>query len=111
MKRCVPDGERPGIVRNDPVMEEIECTITGRVQLVLFRDFTQRRACALGLSGIVENRSDGSVKVIAQGNEDKLKQLIAELRKGSLLSRVDDVAVLWRKPQTRFTDFVIRYRS
>lgn len=93
------------------MMKEIECVITGRVQLVLFRDFTQRRARVLGLSGTVENMPDGSVKVAAQGNEEKLNQLITQLRKGSLLSRVDDVVVIWRQPRVRFTDFVIRYPS
>lgn len=110
-KRSVPDGEKPVIVRSDSAMKEIECTVTGRVQLVLYRDFTQRRARALGLSGTVENMSDGSVKVIAQGSEERLKKLVAELRKGSLLSRVDDVVMAWRQPRVRFTDFVIRYPS
>jgi len=92
-------------------IQEIECKIMGRVQLVLFRDFVQRRAHSLGLLGMVENLPDGSVKVVAQGTEDRLKKLTAQLRKGSLLSHVDDVVVTWRKPEAHFTDFVIRYPS
>ncbi len=91
--------------------QEIECIITGRVQLVLYRDFVERRAHSLGLCGTVENLPDGSVRVVAQGSEDDLKKLIAQLRKGSLLSRVDDVAILWREPGAHRTDFVIRYPS
>lgn len=92
-------------------IREIECRITGRVQMVLFRDFTQRRARSFGLSGTVENLPDGSVKVVAQGSEHELKKFIAELRKGPLFSRVDDVTATWRKPQAQCTDFVIRYPS
>lgn len=92
-------------------MKELECIVTGRVQLVLYRDFVQRNARALGLSGVVENLPDGSVRVVAQGSEDLLQELIARLRKGSLLSRVDNVAALWRAPREHFTDFVIRYPS
>ncbi|MCA9737620.1 MAG: acylphosphatase, partial [Gemmatimonadetes bacterium] len=39
--------------------------ITGVVQGVGFRWFTQRSACALGVKGTVRNAEDGSVEVVA----------------------------------------------
>ena len=56
--------------------KRLECRITGRVQLVMFRDFTQRKASSLGLFGTVENKKDGSVVVVAEGEESKLEQLL-----------------------------------
>ena len=90
-------------------MKEIECIVTGRVQLVLFRDFAQRKAWGLELSGFVKNLPDGSVRVIAQGEEGALKHFIKELKKGSMLSRVDDVAVLFRDSTNRYEGFTILY--
>lgn len=90
-------------------MEQIDCRIVGRVQLVMFRDFVVRRGRALGLTGEVENLSDGTVRVVAQGSRESLERLIASLRKGPLLARVDDVSVRWSVPESHFGRFVIRY--
>ena len=91
------------------VFEEIRCIVTGRVQLVMYRDFAQRKARSLGIVGTVENLSDGSVEVVAQGTPDQLKQFIERLHEGSVLARVENVAVEWRTPTTHFDDFRIKY--
>jgi acylphosphatase len=49
--------------------------VKGRVQGVGFRWFVRERARALGLSGWVRNREDGSVEVLAIGAEDALREL------------------------------------
>jgi acylphosphatase len=89
--------------------ERLECKITGRVQLVMFRDFTQRKATALGLFGRVENKRDGSVVVVAEGERSKLEQLLLLLRRGSLLSRVDGIMEKWGEATGEFSDFAIVY--
>lgn len=91
------------------MQKEIRCTITGRVQLVMFRDFAQRRARSLGVTGTVKNMSDGSVQVVAQAEESVLVKYIALLHKGSVLSRVDKVVVAWTLPTSSFLDFEILY--
>jgi acylphosphatase len=90
-------------------MEEIEAIITGRVQLVLFRDFARRKALKLGLIGFVRNNPDGTVIVVAQGERSKLGEFTEHLRKGSLLSRVDSVSVVSRFPKKPYIDFTISY--
>lgn len=89
--------------------KRIQCSVTGRVQMVMFRDFTQRSAKALGLVGSVKNNHDKSVTVIAEGPEDKLQRLISRLKEGSLLSRVDNVEVEWKDSTGEFTEFSISY--
>ena len=44
----------------------------GRVQLVMFRDFTKRKAEEFGIVGTVRNEKDGTVRVIAEGDETHL---------------------------------------
>lgn len=90
-------------------MSEIYCIVSGRVQLMMFRDFTQRKARRLGLVGTVRNLADGTVEVIAQGSKEKLEALIKYLHKGSVLSRVDNVEVTWRETKTVFDKFYIVY--
>ena len=89
--------------------KEIECTITGKVQMVMFRDFAQRKARALNLSGTVENGEDGSVRVVAQGDEESLRTFIEHLHKGPFLARVARVVVSWKEPVEAFKDFKIIY--
>lgn len=86
-----------------------EATVVGRVQLVLYRDFVERHARAFGILGVVENIEDGTVKVIAEGEKEKLLSLIELLKTGPLLARVDDVAVAWREPTAMFKSFSIQY--
>ncbi len=91
--------------------KRIICIISGRVQGVLFRDFTHRKANKIGLVGTVENLPNGTVKVIAEGSEAKLNEFLVKLKKGSLLSHVDDVRVEWSEAADTFTDFKIAYHG
>ena len=71
--------------------ERVRAVIRGRVQGVGFRDFVQRRALALGLSGTVRNRPDGAVEVVAEGPEPALERLLEALRDGPGLAHVDGI--------------------
>lgn len=66
--------------------------ISGRVQGVFFRDWTQARARALGVSGWVRNLSDGLVEVQAEGPPEMLDALERACRDGPPGARVDEVA-------------------
>lgn len=88
-------------------MLELHATVTGRVQGVRYRDYVQRSAGDLELVGFVQNAADGSVYVVAQGLPDVLKEFVEYLHEGSLLSKVDGVAVEWRTPNRHFHEFSI----
>lgn len=90
-------------------MREVECIITGKVQRVMFRDFIQRKARALWLTGTVENLEDGSVRVLAQGSEEKLRTFVDHVHRGPFLARVGNVTIHWREPAEIFKDFTIAY--
>ncbi|WP_432565557.1 acylphosphatase [Kineococcus sp. SYSU DK003] len=61
-------------------MERLTALVTGRVQGVGFRWWTQRQAEDLGLAGTAENTSDGHVEVVAEGEREALRQLLSRLR-------------------------------
>lgn len=69
------------------------CIVTGRVQGVWFRASTQRQARRLGVTGVARNLPDGSVEVVACGDDAAVAQLVEWLHRGPEHARVAGVAV------------------
>jgi acylphosphatase len=80
--------------------------VRGRVQGVGYRDYAQRVASALNLTGYVRNLDDGRVEVYAAGPPGKLSDLAAALRKGPRFSDVRGVDEQEAAPQ-HYSDFQI----
>lgn len=87
--------------------KRIHLVVRGRVKDVYFRASTQREAKRLGLTGWVKNRHDGSVELIAEGEEDQVKDLLAWAQHGPSTARVDKVDTRWRSYTGEYTDFRI----
>lgn len=89
--------------------ERLEAIVSGRVQLVMYRDFVQRKARGLSLTGFVRNLPDGTVQVIAEGPRGNLEKLLERLKKGSLLAHVKEVAPSWGPATGALQSFIISY--
>ena len=72
-------------------MSDLHVRVRGVVQGVGFRWFVRERARRLGLSGWVRNLPDGSVEVVASGEQGQIDLLIGELRKGPEGAVVDKI--------------------
>ena len=67
--------------------------VYGIVQGVGYRYFAYRVANELGISGFVRNLRDGSVEVMAQGDEQSLAEFVDKLRKGPISAMVTDIKI------------------
>jgi acylphosphatase len=67
--------------------------IAGRVQGVGFRFYMERKARALGVTGWVRNRRDGSVEAVVQGTTGAVEAMIAWARRGPPSAVVAEVRV------------------
>ncbi|MFO1413436.1 MAG: acylphosphatase [Burkholderiales bacterium] len=65
--------------------------IHGTVQGVGYRDAALRRAQALGLTGWVRNRRDGTVEAFVQGPAEAVDAMVAWARRGPAAARVSEV--------------------
>lgn len=87
--------------------KRIHLVVRGRVQGVYFRASAQREARQLGLTGWVKNRNDGAVELVAEGEEDQVKDLLAWAQNGPATARVDRVETRWRSYTGEFPNFRI----
>lgn len=74
-----------------------------------YRSWALRRARRLGLAGFVRNEEDGSVLIVAEGEEEAIKSLAEECRRGPPLARVERVTISWGEYRGEFEDFEIDY--
>jgi len=90
-------------------MKRVHIFVSGRVQGVLFRYETRKTAKSLDVKGWVKNLPDGRVEVVAEGEKDKIDNLIEFLKKGPPAARVDKVDVKTEEYKGEFEDFNVRY--
>lgn len=86
----------------------LRAQISGRVQGVGYRYFTQAQARHHGLNGYVRNLADGGVEVLAVGERQELEVFVRDLQQGPPTARVDQCQVCWLEVYEPFADFTIR---
>lgn len=87
--------------------KRLSCMIYGEVQGVFYRRFIKESAEKLGLVGSVRNLSDGTVEVIAEGDEAVLNEFLTALRGGHRFAKVTQIHDVWSDPTNMFSDFRI----
>ena len=90
-------------------LTSLQTRVEGRVQGVYFRSFVKDKAISLGLTGYVRNAIDGTVEVRAEGDKERLVELIAYLKIGPPPARVERVEVSWSEYSGNFSKFRILY--
>ncbi len=91
-------------------LASLQAVVYGHVQGVFFRAFVSRRATELGLTGYVRNLPGGeAVEVHAEGERNKLEQLVGHLRAGPPAATVERVATKWSEYTGSYSGFRIRY--
>lgn len=88
-------------------LKQVQLIVRGRVQGVYFRAATQREAKRLGLTGWVRNRNDATVEIVAEGEEETLRDLISWAHHGPAAARVERVDTRWRAYAGEMFDFRI----
>ena len=89
-------------------MKRVEIIAKGEVQRVGYRDEVERIARKLGLTGYVENLKPYDVKIVAEGDEGKLKQFIELVKIQKFPIFVESLEVSWQEATGEFSFFEIR---
>ena len=83
--------------------------VSGKVQGVLFRDRTRRKARQIGVQGWVKNLPDNRVEMLLEGEKEKIQELIEWIKSEPFLVRVDNLEVKLEKYQNEFNNFEVKY--
>lgn len=80
--------------------------IKGKVQMVGFRTFIKNFADSLNLKGFVENLPDGDVKIVCEGEEDKITEFIDYIKQESpSFATIEAINVEYESYKGEFTTF------
>lgn len=91
-------------------MRRVHVFISGRVQGVAFRAYTQEQAYLLGISGWVRNLRDGRVEAVFEGPGESVEAMIDWCKVGPPGARVVHVDVLEEPFKGEINGFEIRFR-
>jgi acylphosphatase len=106
-EKNVAQSLRATTTTNGPVTR-LHLIIHGRVQGIFFRGSALQLARELGLTGWVRNRLDGTVELVAEGDEAPLATLRAWCAKGPRGAVVRSMDVLDEAATGEFTSFGVR---
>ena len=91
-------------------MKRIHLIVHGKVQGVFYREHVMNVARRIGgILGYVKNLSDGTVEVVAEGEDKRLRELIKECKKGSFQADVRQVDVNYEEPTGEFDGFYAEF--
>ena len=95
--------------QNEDKNIRVHVYISGRVQGVSFRWYTQRKAQSLALTGWVRNLWDGRVEAVFEGPEAAVREAVAWCHRGERPAHVEDVEVSYKDPTGEFRGFRITW--
>ncbi|NPA13154.1 MAG: acylphosphatase [Aquificae bacterium] len=87
----------------------LHINFAGTVQGVGFRYFVKNKADQFGVKGYVRNLPDGTVEVVAEGDEETLRKFFEAIEKGPPLAEVTDIRYQFEDKEGGYTDFEILY--
>jgi acylphosphatase len=87
------------------MMRKVKILVSGRVQGVYFRAFTQNKAKQLGVKGSARNLPDGRVEIIAEAEKGAIEDFIQWCHKGPVTARVDHIEMTELQPDEQLTSF------
>jgi acylphosphatase len=93
-----------------PESRSIVVRISGRVQGVGYRDWTQHTANGLGLSGWVRNLPSGEVEALFCGPKPAVDAMLDACRRGPRHARVERVTIAEAAAEPASGRFSVRYR-
>lgn len=89
------------------MVKRIESGIAGKGLGFDYLSSIKAMAIDLGLKGTVFTKEDGSIKVIAEGEDINLTKFAKKLERNFFFSQIENFYVIWHDSTKEFKDFSI----
>jgi len=89
--------------------KRVKLKMVGLVQGMGYRYLSSKEAKKRGLTGYVTNLSDGSVEIVAEGQEEDLNDFIRWCYNGVGLAQVNSIDQTWQEATGEFKGFMIKF--
>ncbi|MGA9097368.1 MAG: acylphosphatase [Methanotrichaceae archaeon] len=86
-------------------MKKLTAIVSGKVQEVGYRNRVVEIASAFGLKGMVMNLNDGRVRIIAEGDDEKLKWFEYAINIKDTLIQVSSLEIKYSEASGEFNGF------
>jgi len=86
----------------------VHILVSGLVQGVFFRGYTQVKAREFELKGWVQNLPDGRVEAIFEGDRENIEKMVNWAKIGPPAAQVNGLEVNWQEYKGEFNTFQIR---
>ena len=86
-------------------MKRLTAYISGKVQRVGYRVKVIQLANGLGIKGIIENLSDGRVRIIAEADDEKMKLFEESIDIKNTFIQVNSIEKIYSQPYGEFSSF------
>lgn len=87
----------------------VKLIVTGLVQGVSLRYYTDQEAQRRKLNGYIRNLPTGAVEIVAVGEEEELKDFIVWLKTNPGASQIERNEETWSTKTDKYQDFTIQY--
>jgi acylphosphatase len=74
-------------------MRKVNLVVTGKVQGVFYRHYAKKEADKLRIKGWCQNRENGSVHIVAIGQDSDIDKFIEWTKNGTSLAKVRKVEI------------------
>lgn len=88
-------------------LKQVRALFSGTVQGVGFRYTARNLSRNFTVTGYVRNLTDGSVELIAEGDEQELKDFVEAITRSHLGAMIRETRIVWEAPENRFESFEI----
>jgi acylphosphatase len=93
------------------MVKRIECKISAERVSYDYLRWAQKMANRFGLTGIAFTNEDGSMGIIAEGEDEKLSRFIRRARSGHpifhIFTTIINFSVKWHEPTNEYQNFSI----
>jgi acylphosphatase len=81
--------------------------VKGTIRTAGYREDIHRQAIRLGLTGLFEQLGDGNIRIVVEGEKERVNEFISSLNQGGRPAHFSGFDIEFRDPEGRYESFIV----